>query len=74
MNIEDNKLYISEKIDYEDCDELINLSNNVEEIVVEANDIHPAIFQLLLVLSKTKNIIVEDEFNKRFFENLKIND
>ncbi len=74
MNIEDNKLYITDKIDYEDCDELINLSNDVEEIVVETNDVHPAIFQLLLSFSKTINIVIEDEFNKRFFENLKLND
>lgn len=76
MNIVDNVLLIAEKIEYDDCQELLELASNdaVKEIVVETNDIHPSIFQLLFILSKDKKITIEDEFNKRFFNNLKLTD
>jgi len=70
MKIQDNILFITDKIDYDDCEEFLKLSDEAESIVVETNDIHPSIFQLLFCISKKKDIIVEDEFNKRFFENL----
>ncbi|MEA3498150.1 MAG: hypothetical protein U9R16_03725 [Campylobacterota bacterium] len=74
MNLVENKLLIDEKIEYDDYKELLELvsSDDIEEIIVETNDIHPSIFQLLFVLSKDKKITVEDEFNKRFFDNLKL--
>jgi uncharacterized protein YueI len=74
MKIEDSKLLIEDKIEYDDYAQLLELasSDDVEEIIVDTNDIHPSIFQLLFVLSKDKKITVEDEFNKRFFDNLKL--
>lgn len=74
MNIVDNVLIVDEKIEYEDCEQFIELTSkeNVSEIVIETNDIHPSIFQLLLLISKDKKVIIEDEFNKRFFDNLKL--
>ncbi len=75
MNIVDNILIIDDKIEYEDSQEFIDLaSSDIVEIVVDTNDVHPAIFQLLLVMSKDNKIIIEDEFNKRFFDNLKLTD
>ena len=47
-------------------------NDNIKEIVVKTNDIHPSIFQLLLVLSKDKKVTIDDEFNQRFFDNLKL--
>jgi len=72
MKTEENILYIDEKIDYEDCQELITLAENCDEINVQTNDVHPSIWQVLFTLSSYKTITVEDEFNKRFFENLKL--
>lgn len=72
MHIENNKLYISEAIGYDGKDELLSLSNDVEEIVVDTNDIHPSIFQLLFCLSQKLTVTIEDDFNKRFFENLEM--
>ena len=76
MNIIDNILLITEKIEYDDYQELLELASNnvVKEIVLETNDIHPSIFQLLFILSKDKKITIDDEFNKRFFDNLKLTD
>ncbi len=74
MKIADDTLLIDDKIEYEDCSELLTLASNdnIKEIVVKTNDIHPSIFQLLLVLSKDKKVTIDDEFNKRFFDNLKL--
>ena len=74
MNIVENKLIINDQIDYDDFSELLELASKeeIEEIVVDSNDIHPSIFQLLLILSRDKKVIIEDEFNQRFFENLKL--
>ena len=74
MNVDGDKLIIDDKIDAEDYEELLELASNdeVKQIIVDTNDIHPAIFQILFVLSKEKKIVIEDEFNQRFFENLKL--
>lgn len=72
MRIEDNKLYIDEEIGYDSKDELLSLSSEVDEIVVNTNDIHPTIMQLLFCIKQEKIITVDDEFNKRFFENLEM--
>ncbi len=72
MHITDNILYLDGEVGYHDCEELISLSKDVEEIVVESDDVHASIFQILFSLSQDKVIKVEDEFNKRFFENLKV--
>ena len=70
MEIQDNTLFITDKIDYDDYEEFVKLSNEAESIIVETNDIHPAIFQLLFCISQEKEVVIEDEFNKRFLENL----
>ena len=72
MYIEDGKLYVNEEIGYGDKDELLNLSKDVEEIIIETNDIHPSILQILFCLSKQTIITIGDDFNKRFFENLEL--
>ncbi|MEA3554776.1 MAG: hypothetical protein U9R39_10320 [Campylobacterota bacterium] len=74
MEIEANKLLINEQIDYDDCSEFLELASNedVEEIIVDTNDIHPSIFQLLLIYSDDKKITINDEFNQRFFNNLSL--
>lgn len=71
MRIEDNILIIDDRIEYENCEELINLVTDVESVIVETNDIHPSILQLLFCVSKDKKVVIEDEFNQRLFENLK---
>jgi hypothetical protein len=71
MRIEDNILIIDDRIEYENGDELMSLVEDVESIVVETNDIHPSILQLLFCISKDKKVVIEDEFNRRLFENLK---
>jgi len=71
MKVEDNILIIDDRIEYEDHEELIRLANDSESVVVETNDIHPSILQLLFCISREKQVLVEDEFNKRLFENLK---
>ncbi len=74
MKIDENRLLLDTKLEYDDCTQLLELASldDIDEIVVETNDIHPSIFQLLFILSKEKKITVEDEFNQRFFENLKL--
>jgi hypothetical protein len=74
MRVEDNILIIDDRIEYENCEELQNLIGDVESVVVETNDIHPSILQILFCASKTKKIVIEDEFNSRLFDNLKFVD
>ncbi len=71
MKIEDNILIIENRIEYEDCDKLTSLAKGAESVVVETNDIHPSILQLLFCISKDKKVIIEDAFNQRLFDNLK---
>ena len=70
MYIDNNILYLNEKLQFEDFNEIVNSVDNVEEIIVETNDIHPSIMQLLLTITKTKKVVILDEFNSRFFKNL----
>mgnify|MGYP003515038024 FL=1 len=70
MYIDNNSLYLNEKLQFEDFNEIVNSVDNVEEIIVETNDIHPSIMQLLLTITKTKKVVILDEFNSRFFKNL----
>ncbi|MEA3354059.1 MAG: hypothetical protein U9Q33_09620 [Campylobacterota bacterium] len=72
MKLEENILILDEKLEYEDHEELLKLSEDCEEIVVQSNDIHPSIMQLLFCLSAEKKVIVEDEFNKKFFNNIEL--
>lgn len=72
MNIENETLYLNEKVDFEDYEQFLDLVQQTDKIHVQTNDIHPSIWQILFVLNDTKKIIVDDEFNKRFFENLKL--
>jgi uncharacterized protein YueI len=72
MKLEENRLILDGKLEYEDHEELLKLSEDCDTIVVESSDIHPSIMQLLFCLSKDKSIIVEDEFNKKFFNNIKL--
>lgn len=74
MNIDNGILYLDQKIEFEDCGKLIELSEQVNKVVVLSNDIHPAAFQVLFCISKEKEVEIEDEFNKRFLENLKFAD
>jgi hypothetical protein len=72
MRVEENKLILDEKLEFENAEELLNLSSECEEIIVQTNDIHPSIMQLLFSLSEDKEITVEDEFYKKFFDNLEL--
>lgn len=72
MYVEDKTLYLDQKIEFEDNTQLLELEKDVDTISIQTNDIHPAIWQILFLLSENKNIIVEDDFNKRFFDNLRL--
>jgi len=72
MNLEDNILHIDSRVDFDDVEQFKELSSKAEKIVIETNDVHPSIMQLLFCLSKTVKIEVDDEFNKRFFENIRL--
>ncbi|MEA3290172.1 MAG: hypothetical protein U9Q04_08330 [Campylobacterota bacterium] len=72
MKLEENVLILEDKLEYENYEELLKLSKDCDEIVVTSNDIHPSIMQILFCLSTEKQITVEDEFNEKFFENLKL--
>ena len=65
MYIDNNILYLNEKLQFEDFNEIVNSVDNVEEIIVETNDIHPSIMQLLLTITKTKKVVILDEFMRR---------
>jgi hypothetical protein len=71
MQIKDKTLYLDQNISFEDFNELLGMIDNVDIIDVKTTDVHPSIWQLLFVLNNQKEIIVEDSFNKRFFDNLK---
>ncbi len=71
MYIENETLYIDTRIDFEECEQLLQNSKESTKIIVQTNDIHPAAMQILFCLSKEKQIEVEDSFNQRLFENLK---
>jgi hypothetical protein len=71
MNIENNQLNVVDSIGYEDIEEFLELSEKVEKISIETNDIHPSVFQVLFCISKQKDIEIQDPFNKKFLDNLK---
>ena len=70
MYIDNNILYLNEKLQFEDFNEIVNSVDSVEGVIVETNDIHRSIMQLLLTITKTKKVVILDEFNSRFFKNL----
>lgn len=72
MKIEEEVLYLDQRIEVEQIDTLKDNINDVEKIVVQTNDIHPAVMQLLFCVSQEKEVVVEDQFNERFFKNLHI--
>jgi len=71
MYIEDDKLIIDEKVNFESYDDIVNMLEKVDEVSIQESDIHPSIFQLLFCVSKVKKIAIEDPLNKRLFENIK---
>lgn len=72
MKIEEEVLYLDQRIEVEQIDTLKDNINDVEKIVVQTNDIHPAVMQLLFCVTQEKEVVVEDQFNERFFKNLHI--
>jgi hypothetical protein len=70
MKKQDNTLYIDESLEFSDCEELVESLEELNNVVVASGDIHPSALQLLLSVSKEKNITIEDDFYRRFFENL----
>lgn len=71
MRVEDEILYLDEKLEFDDCEAILSKIDDVNEVVVQTNDIHPSVMQLLFCINESKNVTVEDEFNKRFFENVR---
>lgn len=72
MELKDGTLYLEDQVVFEDFEKLLPLANESETIHIKTNDVHPSIWQVLFLLSETKNIIVDDEFNRRLFENLNL--
>ncbi|QOG11210.1 hypothetical protein [Arcobacter sp. FWKO B] len=70
MILDNNTLFLDTPMEYEHYKELLKASKKATQIVVQTNDLHPSIMQLLFCLSREKDIINEDKFNKRLFENL----
>jgi hypothetical protein len=52
MYTENETLYIDTRIDFEECEQLLQNSKESTKIIVQTNDIHPAAMQILFAYQK----------------------
>lgn len=74
MEIKDNILVLNNEITNDMLEDFMKLaySDTVLEFNIKTGSIDALILQQLFCLSKTKKIICEDEFLKKFFSNIVI--
>lgn len=74
MKIENDNLIIENEILEDMTEEFYATANqeNIKKIVVKTPDIASSIVQILWCLKPKKEIIIEDQFLEKFFENVSI--
>jgi len=73
MRIEENKLIIDTALSEAEADELLITikQNQIDEVLVQSDDLHASIIQILWCVKNEKEIKIEVDFLKPFFENVK---
>ena len=74
MKIENDSLIIEEEILEDMTEEFYAAANqeNIKKIVVKTADVASSIVQILWCLKPKKEIVIEDQFLEKFFENVAI--
>lgn len=72
MRIEDNKLIIDAPMNESDADELlVSLKQNqISKVIVECDELHASIIQILWCVKNEKKVKIKVDFLKPFFENI----
>ena len=72
MRIEENKLIIDTPLSEMDADDLLTSikQDQISKIVVESDDLHASIIQLLWCIKSEKKVKIKVDFLKPFFENV----
>ena len=72
MRIEENKLIIDTPLSEMGTDELLASikQDQISKIVVECDDLHASIIQLLWCIQNEKKVKIKVDFLKPFFENV----
>jgi len=72
MRIKENKLIIDTPLSEMDADDLLASikQDQISKIVVESDDLHASIIQLLWCIQNEKEVKVKVDFLKPFFENV----
>ena len=72
MRIDGNKLIIDSPMSEGDVEEFLNsaMQSEISKIVVETEDLHASIVQILWCLKEEKKIKVKASFLKPFFEHV----
>ena len=72
MRIEDDVLYIEEKVGDEVAEKFIKVisKKKISKIEVKTNDLGASIVQALLIQKRDKEIVIEDATLQKIFENV----
>ena len=74
MKVEDGVLILDSEVNDEMMDEFLNLSNSddVKSVLIETDNISSLVIQQLFCLKETKEVVCNDEFLAKFFDDVKL--
>ena len=76
MRIENNNLILDNELTDEVLEEFIQFTkdNQFKSVIINTNNISSIILQQIFCLSKTKDIVCNDNFMAKFFDNISFED
>ena len=74
MRVEDGVLILDSEVSDEMLDEFLDLSNqdDVKSILIETDNISSLVIQQLFCIRESKEVICDDEFLGKFFDDVKL--
>jgi len=74
MKVEDGVLILDSEVNDEMLDEFLSLSNqdDVKSVLIETDNISSLVIQQLFCLRETKEVVCNDEFLSKFFDDVKL--